>query len=203
MGQAPVGQTSVEQIPVRRIPMGETPVGQTPMGETSVGQASRLSDNSWRRHLPHFQLSVGYYFITFSTYHRQSLLPSQKDCVFTAIRFLDRKKYELFAVVVLNDHVHMIINSMDALPKIMHSIKSWWDRRLACLINKISDRKGKVWQDENYDRVIRDEGEYLEKLSYIANNPMKANLSRGYGDYRWLYIQGWIDNMTGETPVPP
>ena len=122
-----------------------------PVGQASipVGQASRLSDNSWRRHLPHFQLSAGYYFITFSTYNRQSLLPSQKDCVFNAIRFLDSKKYELFAVVVLNDHVHMIINPvregfsngvnpMDALPKIMHSIKSF----SAHQINKISDRKG-------------------------------------------------------------
>lgn len=45
----------------------------------------------------------------------------------------------------------------------------------------------------------------MEKLGYIANNPMKANLSREYGDYKWLYIQGWIDtdNMTGETPVLP
>ena len=116
-----------------------------------VGQASRLSDNS---------------------YNRQSLLPSQKDCVFNAIRFLDSKKYELFAVVVLNDHVHMIINPMDALPKIMHSIKSF----SAHQINKISDRKGKVWQDENYDRVIRNEDEFLEKINYIANNPIKANL---------------------------
>ena len=130
----------------------------------------------------------------FSTYHRQSLFPSQKDCVFNAIRFLDSKKYELFAVVVLNDHVHMIINPIDALPKTMHSIKSF----SAHQINKISDRKGKVWQDENYDRVIRDEEEFLEKLGYIANNPMKANLSREYEDYKWLYIRGWIDadNMT-------
>lgn len=166
-----------------------------------VGQASRLSDNSWRRHLPHFQLSAGYYFITFSTYNRQSLLPSQKDCVFDAIRFLDGKRYELFAVVVLNDHVHMIINPMDPLPQIMHSIKSF----SAHQINKISGRKGKVWQDENYDRVIRDEEEFLEKLRYIANNPVKANLSREYGDYRWLYIQGWIDatDRTGETPALP
>ncbi len=199
MGETPVGQIPVEQTAVEHTPVEQTAVEHTPVEQTPVGQASRLSDNAWRRHLPHFQLSAGYYFITFSTYHRQSLLPSQKDCVFNAIRFLDRKKYELFAVVVMNDHVHMVIRPIDALPKIMHSIKSF----CAHQINKISDRKGKVWQDENYDRVIRNEGEFLEKLSYIANNPMKANLSRGYGDYRWLYIQGWVENMTGETPVLP
>ena len=61
----------------------------------SVGQPSRLSEHSWRRHLPHFQLSAGYYFITFSykrnmkTVETPVLQPSQKDIVFNAIRFLD------------------------------------------------------------------------------------------------------------------
>jgi hypothetical protein len=59
-----------------------------------VGQASRLSEHSWRRHLPHFQLSAGYYFITFTTHNRQILQQSHKDCVFEAIRFLDGKKDE-------------------------------------------------------------------------------------------------------------
>lgn len=81
----------------------------------TVGQASRLSEHSWRRHLPHFQMSAGYYFITFSTYKRNRktgetpvLLPSQKDIVFSAVRFLDGKKYELYAVVVLDDTCMLI-----------------------------------------------------------------------------------------------
>ena len=155
-----------------------------------VGQASRLSDNSWRRHLPHFQLSAGYYFITFSTYKRQLLQPSQKDCIFNSIRFLNGKKYELYAAVVLNDHVHMIINPAETLSKIMHSIKSF----AAHEINKAANRKGKLWQDENFDRAIRNENEFLEKLNYIANNPIKANLAERYGDYKWLYIKGWIND---------
>lgn len=93
----------------------DTPVGQA--SHIKVGQASRLSSESsashlsehfWRRHLPHFQLSAGYYFITFSTYNRQLLSPLQKDIVFNAIRFLDGKKYELYAVAVLNDHSRQI-----------------------------------------------------------------------------------------------
>ena len=154
----------------------------------SVGQASRLSELTWRRHLPHYQLSSGYYFITFSTHDRFILHPPQKDCVFNAVCFLDGKKYKLYAAVVLNDHVHMVINPFESLPKIMHSIKSF----TAHEINRILNRQGKVWQNESYDRVIRNEDEFLEKLNYIANNPIKANLARQYEDYKWLYIQGWI-----------
>ncbi len=64
----PVGQAAVGEIPVGQIPVGETPVGQipveqtavehTPVEQTQVGQASRLSDNSWRRHLFPYGLSV-------------------------------------------------------------------------------------------------------------------------------------------------
>lgn len=87
----------------------------------------------------------------------------------------------------------MIINPMDTLPKIMHSIKSF----SAHQINKTSDREGKVWQDENHDRVIRNENEFLEKINYIANNPIKGNLATGQAgrlSYGWLYIKGWIND---------
>ncbi|NWF75078.1 MAG: transposase [Nitrospirae bacterium] len=161
-----------------------------PPAEPQVGQASRLSEHSWRRHLPHIQLSAGYYFITFTTHNRQFLHPSHKDCVFEAIRFLDGKSYELYAVVVLDDHVHMVINPIDTLSKIMHSIKSF----TAHEINKVSNRSGKLWHDENFDSVIRDEKELLEKLNYIANNPIKANLVEEYEEYKWLYIKGWIND---------
>jgi len=164
-----------------------------------VGQASRLSGISWRRHLPHFELSGSYYFITFATYGRYLLHPSQRDIVFNAIHFLNGKKYELYAAVVLNDHVHMIINPKDNLSKIMHSIKSF----TAHEINKTANRKGKLWQDENFDRVIRSEREFLEKIRYIANNPIKANLAKEYENYKWLYIKGWIGNHSDRRDACP
>jgi len=154
------------------------------------GQASRLSEHSWRRHLPHYQLSSGYYFITFATYNRQSLLPLHKDLIFKAIRFLDGDKYELYAAVVLDDHVHIMIDPVESLSKIMHSLKSY----TAHEINKIENKRGKLWQDENLDRIVRDEEEFLEKVNYIANNPIKANLAERYEDYKWLYIKGWVDD---------
>ena len=166
------------------------------MKDNIVGQASRLSENFWKRHLPHFQLSAGYYFITFATYNRRVLLPLHKDCVYSAIRFLNCKKYELLGAVVLNDHVHILINPFEPLSKIMHSIKSF----TAHEINKMSNSKGTVWQNENYDRVIRDEKELFEKLNYITNNPIKSNLLTEiksqirYPSYKWLYIKGWIEN---------
>ncbi len=44
--------------------------------------------------------------------------------------------------------------------------------------------------------MIRDEKELLEKINYIANNPIKANLAEEYKDYKWLYIKGWINDYS-------
>ena len=46
----------------------------------------------------------------------------------------------------------------------------------------------RVWLDENYDRIIRDNKEFQEKMNYIINNPVKANLVESANDYKWLYI---------------
>jgi len=183
------GQVSDNKNLVGPASNNNLPVGQASNSNRPVGQASRLSDHTWMRHLPHYQLSSGYYFITFTTYNRLTLPPLQKDCVFNAIRFFDTEKYDLHAFVVLDDHVHMVINPLDTLSKIMHSIKSF----TAHQINKSLKRSGKVWQDENYDRVIRDEKEYLETLNYIANNPISKNMVKIPEEYKWLYILGWIE----------
>ena len=149
-----------------------------------------MKDHSWKRHLPHFQICNSYYFITFTTHNRRILSDHHKDFIFDAINFLDGNKYELHAAVVLNDHAHIIIVPSCTISEIMHSIKSY----TAHQINKTENRRGKVWQDENYDRVLRSEEEYMEKLNYVANNPIKAGLSVEYGDYKWLYIKGWSEN---------
>ena len=155
-----------------------------------VRQASRLSDKSWERHLPHFQTSFDYYFITFVTHNRRPLIPFQKDCIYNSIRFLDGKKYILYAAVVLNDHVHIIIEPKEDLSKIMHSIKSFTAHEM----NKVLNRRGKFWQDESMDKVVRSEKELLEKLKYIVNNPIKAQLSQDYTDYKWLYVKDWLND---------
>ena len=47
---------------------------------------------------------------------------------------------------------------------------------------------GRIWQDERYDRLVRDEEEFAEKWHYIANNPVKNGIAATAGDYRWLYL---------------
>ena len=43
-------------------------------------------------------------------------------------------------------------------------------------INKLLDRKGQFWQEEAFDRYIRDQRHFNNTITYIENNPVKARL---------------------------
>jgi REP element-mobilizing transposase RayT len=65
-----------------------------------------------RRNLPHFELPDSIYFITFSTVNRIALSNSAKDIVLLSLRFHDDRKYALLCCVIMNDHVHCILQPM-------------------------------------------------------------------------------------------
>ena len=54
--------------------------------------------------------------------------------------------------------------------------------------NKVLDRKGKFWQHESYDHVVRDQKELREIVKYILNNPVKAGLCEDIDKWKWNYF---------------
>mgnify|MGYP005854144173 FL=1 len=85
----------------------------------------------------------------------------------------------MWAVVVMPDHVHLLLTPLEktgggyySLAEILHSLKSFTGSR----INRLLKRQGKVWQEDYFNRIVRDEGEFLEKWNYIRNNPVKKDL---------------------------
>jgi hypothetical protein len=84
------------------------------------------------------------------------------------------------------DHAHAILSPNDGieLARIMKGIKGVSAR----LINEGRRTRGPVWQDESFDRIIRNAAEFNEKLNYIANNAVKAELAQEPFDYPALYV---------------
>jgi REP element-mobilizing transposase RayT len=129
------------------------------------------------RNLPHWQLGGSTYLITFRTKGIE-LAPEARAIVLDACRYFDGNRYRLWAAVVMPDHVHLLLQPAaiekgrwHSLSAILHSIKSFTAKK----INTLMGRKGSVWQDESFDRIVRDENEFLEKWNYIRNNPVKEN----------------------------
>ena len=98
-------------------------------------------------------------------------------------------RYELHAWVIMPNHAHFLLTPSEGekLASIMHSIKSY----TALKANRALRREGGFWQEEYFDRRIRDEKHFATALAYIDNNPVKAKLCARPEDWRFGSARVW------------
>jgi hypothetical protein len=56
-------------------------------------------------------------------------------------------------------------------------------------LNVFRGTAGSVWQDESWDRILRDATEFEEKLQYMIDNPVKVGLAQSGEEF-----DGWYFN---------
>jgi putative transposase len=142
-----------------------------------------------RRWLPHWQQGGATYFVTFRTVSIE--LPRDlRAVVLSAVRHFDDQRYTLWAAVVMPDHAHLLLTPSErdagqwwALSSILHSLKAYAAKQL----NARLQRSGAVWMQESFDRILRDEAEFIEKWQYIRNNPVKRGLCEHAAEWDALY----------------
>ena len=141
----------------------------------------------YRRRLPHFRLEHSAYYVTWRAHPSFGIMSNTaRDIVLNAILHFNNDRYDLLGCAVMDDHVHLIVMPKPEweLEKLVHSWKSY----SAHSINKLLDREGLVWLGEYHDRIIRDEDELYEKLTYIYNNPRERWPE--LREYPYLWIKG-------------
>jgi REP element-mobilizing transposase RayT len=67
-----------------------------------------------------------------------------------------------------------------ALSDLLHGIKG----ASARAANRLLGRTGAFWMDESYDRIVRDQAEYVHFTRYLRANPTKTRLA---ADQFWLW----------------
>ncbi len=138
------------------------------------------------------------YFVTFCI-SRGGLNAEERRVVLDHICSGDPDYYELRAATVLDDHVHMILrpNSGFTLRRIMKGIKGVSAREL----NRMRHTRGTVWQDEYYDRILRDADEVREKVRYMLYNAVERGLARDPWEYDGWYYYGMADKNVCPTSM--
>src|SRR5262249_7640478 len=98
--------------------------------------------------------------------------------VASSLHHFDGKRYELGCYVVMPNHVHLVVRPLmpDAHPleEILGSWKKYTSRRINGELKTADD----LWQDESYDRIIRDEEHLWQVIQYVGSNPERAGLAR-------------------------
>jgi putative transposase len=144
-----------------------------------------------RRHLPHIENVGKTYDLTFCTAQRVALPPQARDLALRTIVREHRESVWLETAIVMPDHVHAVFTPFPQwrLPTIMQRIKGVSSHR----INDFLQRRGMLWQDESFDRIVRREENLREKCDYIAMNPVRKGLVSIPDEYPWLWRR-WIDD---------
>lgn len=98
-----------------------------------------------------------------------------------ALLHFDRLRYLLCAWVVMPNHIHFLFTPCDGweLSNILHSIKSFTAQKANIILN----RSGEFWQEDYFDRFIRDDRHFSSVVTYIENNPVKAGLCKKPEDW--------------------
>ena len=141
---------------------------------------SGMARKEWPRRPPRLDRLFGnvrpFYFITFNTYDRQTLLARdeihQAFCVFSIKA--QQRDVAVGRYVIMPDHVHLFA----ALP-VAGIVLSRWVQSLRNVIGKKLLELGICkphWQEGFFDHLLRSRESYSQKWEYVRMNPVQAKL---------------------------
>jgi len=138
-----------------------------------------------RRHLPHWTLPGVTYYATFRLRSRP-LVTQEILLVKQHIRSGHGRYYHLYATQVMPDHVHLLLRPYEKFPlsRILKGIKGVTARKL----NLRRRGSGSLWQDESFDRIIRSQKEFRQKLDYMFRNSVTAGMTKEPQSYAGWYL---------------
>jgi putative transposase len=109
--------------------------------------------------------------------------PNIADVVENAFLAFDGSRYRLHAWTIMPNHVHVLLSSIAGVT--LGSVVSSWKRFTAREANRHLGRIGAFWQDDYWDRFIRNEPHFFATIDYIDNNPVKAGLAADARLWPW------------------
>ncbi len=76
---------------------------------------------------------------------------------------------DVYALVIMPNHVHVLMTPREG--NTTNAIVGTWKSVSSHLVNKLTGRKGNMWERESFDRLVRNALDFEEYMSYIIDNP--------------------------------
>jgi putative transposase len=57
----------------------------------------------------------------------------------------------------------------------------------AYFVNRLLGRKGPLWGEESFERIVRGDEKLYEKRAYLFDNPVRAGLVSRWEEYPWIW----------------
>jgi putative DNA methylase len=105
--------------------------------------------------------------------------------------------YELFAWVVMSNHVHVLLQPHKLLREVTRAVKNTSAREANLILGRTGLR---FWQDESYDHWVRDSKELERIVRYIEWNPVRAGLVERSELWPWSSASEDVLWQVGDLP---
>jgi len=103
--------------------------------------------------------------------------PAIGRIVADSLEHFDAIRYCLSDYVVMPNHVHILAAFQDE-DAMLAQCESW-KHYTAAKINRVLGRKGRFWQQDGFDHLVRSAEQFDHLRRYIAENPRRAGLTPG------------------------
>jgi putative transposase len=100
--------------------------------------------------------------------------PQLARIVADALIHFDGVRYHLGDFVVMPNHVHVLACLIGSAE--VEAVCESWKHFSAREINRLRGQKGRFWQEESFDHLVRGADEFAAFQRYIAQNPQKSGL---------------------------
>jgi hypothetical protein len=170
----------------------------------------------WERHNPEprSEFAWNQFAKTFARKTERWLDKGYGSCVFreprysewmsNSLRFFQDQHYFTSCFVVMPNHVHAVIRPMAGfdIQDCLQRMKQFVSKQ----IHKELKQHGALWEEESYDRIVRDEEHLWNIVQYIGRNPRNAGIPAAQW-VRWIHpdwqAAGWdfidaIDRVTAK-----
>jgi type I restriction enzyme R subunit len=102
--------------------------------------------------------------------------PELAKIVADSLLHFDGDRYVVTDYVVMPNHVHLL--AAFPTPETMLKQCDSWKHFTATQINRLLNRKGRFWEVDDFDHLVRGDAQFEYYRQYIAENPTRARLSR-------------------------
>ncbi len=147
---------------------------------------ANLSTAEWRDRRSKFIFGRTDHWLDTATFVRHFNDPKLAKIAVESLFHFAGERYDLLAFAVMPSHIHIVFRPLESWieslgvaaekrgprERIMHSFKTFTAQNC----NRLLGVQGRFWQEESYDRCVRDDAELERIIEYVERNPVVAGL---------------------------
>ena len=102
----------------------------------------------------------------------------------------EKKEYKVYAFCLMGNHIHLLLREGEVsigniFRMILSSYVYWYNRKYK--------RVGNLFQDRYRSEIVKDDAHLLGAARYIHQNPVKAGIVKGVGEYKWSSHSAYVN----------